>query len=57
MGGKEAVIVSSFLLHAVHGRIGILHESLWRISVIGKEADADTGRGEELTPLDAEGFF
>ncbi len=49
-GGKSLAVV----LDAVHRDIGVLPQRLEAASVVGIEADADRGRGEDLRIVDEE---
>ena len=56
-GVEELVVVSSFSLCLIHGRVGILDERLGLLAVFGVEADSDAGGDEELATFHGKGML
>ncbi len=52
VGGIEMVGIAPRLFGLVHGGVGLTQQGLAILTVVGVEADADAGAGEDLLPLD-----
>ena len=52
LGRIELEQIASLRLGAVHGDVGVLHQRLTRLAVLGEHCDAHAGRHEQLAPVD-----